>query len=91
MMRFLPCYQAVESMRLGATPSQAAADAMARIAARHPTFQGGIVVADAVGRHAGAANGWTFTYSLSSRAAEGVQVFTVTPPAGHSSSSPSSE
>ena len=29
MMRFLPCYQAVESMRLGATPQQAAADAMA--------------------------------------------------------------
>jgi hypothetical protein len=29
MMRFLPCYQAVESMRLGATPEQAAADAMA--------------------------------------------------------------
>lgn len=28
MMRFLPCYQAVESMRLGATPKQAAADAM---------------------------------------------------------------
>lgn len=28
MMRFLPCYQAVESMRLGATPKQAAEDAM---------------------------------------------------------------
>ena len=82
MMRFLPCYQAVESMRLGATPEQAAADAMARIAERYPAFRGGIVVADATGtRHAGAANGWTFTYSLSSTATDGkVAVFTVEPP-----------
>lgn len=38
------------------------------------------MVADAFGRHAGAANGWTFTYSFSSLAEVGVQVFTVTPP-----------
>lgn len=53
----------------------------ARIAARHPAFMGGIVVADASGRHAGAANGWTFTYSLSSHDTGGkVKVFTVQPP-----------
>ena len=38
------------------------------------------MVADAAGAHAGAANGWIFTYSLSSAAATGVQVFTVHPP-----------
>ena len=79
MMRFLPCYQAVESMRLGATPRRAAKDAMARITARYPTFRGGIVVANVRGEHAGASNGgWTFTYSLSSPETNGkVRVFTV--------------
>ena len=81
MMRFLPCYQAVESMRLGATPLRAARDAMARIRARYPTFRGGLVVANVRGQHAGASNGWTFTYSLSSPETNGeVRVFTVEPP-----------
>lgn len=46
MMRFLPCYQAVESLRRGLTPQQAADDAVQRILARYPDAKTGIVVVD---------------------------------------------
>jgi len=54
MMRFLPAYQAVENLRQGMTPNDAAADAVKRIVRRHPGFEGGVVVA-AVGGGFGAA------------------------------------
>ena len=36
MMRFLPAYQAVENLRQGMAPDDAATDALKRIVKRHP-------------------------------------------------------
>jgi N4-(beta-N-acetylglucosaminyl)-L-asparaginase len=64
MMRFLPCYQAVESMRRGMTPTEAANDAIARMLKRYPKIRAGVVVVDKNGCHAGAASNWAFSYSF---------------------------
>lgn len=79
MMRFLPCYQAVESMRRGMSPGEAADDAVRRMLARYPDIAAGIVVVDGTGRHAGAACGWTFTYSYRGGDMEETKVVTVEP------------
>ena len=59
MMRFLPCYQAVESMRRGMTPQEAADDAVRRMLSKYPEIKTGLVVVDKNGTHAGAASGWS--------------------------------
>uniref|UniRef100_A0A6N2L769 beta-aspartyl-peptidase n=1 Tax=Salix viminalis TaxID=40686 RepID=A0A6N2L769_SALVM len=59
MMRFLPCYQVVESME----PRLAAKDAISRIARKFPDFLGAVVAINKNGVHAGACHGWTFEYS----------------------------
>ena len=64
MMRYLPCYQAVENLRLGMTPTHAAEDVVARMAKRHPGMASGIIVMDKKGNYAGAGFGWNFTYSV---------------------------
>ncbi|KAJ1406761.1 Peptidase T2, asparaginase 2 [Sesbania bispinosa] len=79
MMRFLPCYQVVESMRLGMEPKLAAKDAIARIARKFPDFLGAVVALNKKGEHAGACHGWTFKYSVRSPAMKDVEVFTVLP------------
>ncbi|KAI9081380.1 hypothetical protein K1719_036643 [Acacia pycnantha] len=79
MMRFLPCYQVVESMRLGMEPKHAAQDAIARIARRFPDFVGAVVAINKNGEHAGACHGWTFRYSVRSSVIKDVEVFTVLP------------
>merc|ERR1712062_103904 len=43
MLRFLPSYQAVESMRQGHPPAEAARIAMQRIIAHYPKFEGAII------------------------------------------------
>ncbi|KAK5626044.1 hypothetical protein RRF57_001760 [Xylaria bambusicola] len=63
MMRFLPCYQAVENLRLGMHPKAAAEDAVRRMLKKYPAVQSGIVVVDRNGNHGGAGSGWTFTYA----------------------------
>ncbi|KAI1342927.1 asparaginase-domain-containing protein [Xylariaceae sp. FL0016] len=63
MMRFLPCYQAVESMRQGMTPVAAAEDAVNRMLKKYPEVQSGLVVVNNKGEHGGAGSGWTFTYA----------------------------
>ncbi|KAG5977565.1 hypothetical protein E4U55_006661 [Claviceps digitariae] len=63
LMRFLPCYQAVESMRRGMSPLHAAEDAIRRILRRYPRVRAGIVVLNNRGEHAGAASNWSFSYS----------------------------
>ncbi|KAI0887807.1 asparaginase-domain-containing protein [Annulohypoxylon maeteangense] len=63
MMRFLPCYQAVESLRQGMSPGEAAEDAVKRMLRKYPEVQSGIVVVNNKGEHGGAGSGWTFTYS----------------------------
>ncbi|UNI18032.1 N(4)-(beta-N-acetylglucosaminyl)-L-asparaginase [Purpureocillium takamizusanense] len=79
MMRFLPCYQAVESMRRGMAPGDAAEDAVRRMLRRFPRVRAGIVVVDRHGRHAGAAAGWTFTYAYRGGEMPEVKVVTVEP------------
>lgn len=79
MMRFLPCYQVVESMRQGMKPEEAAKDAVSRIARKFPDFVGAVVAVDKNGSHAGACHGWTFQYSVQSPDMDDVQVFTVLP------------
>ncbi|KAK7940974.1 uncharacterized protein PG986_013361 [Apiospora aurea] len=79
MMRFLPCYQAVESMRRGLTPGEAAEDAVRRMTRRYPGVATGLVVVNAKGEHAGAASGWTFTYAFRGGGMEETQVVTVPP------------
>jgi len=72
MMRFLPCYQAVESMRQGMTPQQASVDALRRIEKKYPTFEGAIVVVNHLGEYAAASHGqWNFSYCV--RTAQMVQ------------------
>lgn len=79
MMRFLPCYQAVESLRRGLTPQQAAEDAVRRILARYPDAKTGIVVVDSRGEHAAAASGWEFSYSYRGGGMERTEVVKVRP------------
>ncbi|KAI1118208.1 asparaginase [Nemania sp. NC0429] len=63
MMRFLPCYQAVENLRRGMSPRAAAEDAVRRMVRKYPAVQSGIVVVNSKGEHGGAGSGWTFTYA----------------------------
>ncbi|KAL2136895.1 hypothetical protein VTI74DRAFT_621 [Chaetomium olivicolor] len=64
MMRFLPCYQAVENLRQGMTPTEAAEDAVMRMLRKFPGVSSGIVVVNHKGEHGGAGSGWTFTYAF---------------------------
>jgi len=51
MMRFLPCYQAVENMRNGMSPTEAAVDAMKRIENKYKDFQGGMITVNKKGEY----------------------------------------
>uniref|UniRef100_A0A0D6QZS4 beta-aspartyl-peptidase n=1 Tax=Araucaria cunninghamii TaxID=56994 RepID=A0A0D6QZS4_ARACU len=79
MMRFLPCYQVVESMRQGMTPEDASVDAISRIKRKYPDFVGAVFALNAQGIHAGACHGWTFQYSVRSSGMDDVEVYTVYP------------
>ncbi|XP_061997187.1 probable isoaspartyl peptidase/L-asparaginase 3 isoform X1 [Rosa rugosa] len=79
MMRFLPCYQVVESMRLGMEPKLAAKDAISRIARKFPDFVGAVFAINKNGVHAGACHGWTFQYSVRNPDMDDVKVYTVLP------------
>ncbi|KAL7931585.1 nucleophile aminohydrolase [Trichoderma chlorosporum] len=79
MMRLLPCYQAVESLRRGMTAQEAADDAVRRIIARYPDARTGIVVLDSRGEHAAAASGWEFSYSYRGAGMDKTQVVVVKP------------
>ncbi|XP_072989060.1 probable isoaspartyl peptidase/L-asparaginase 3 isoform X1 [Typha latifolia] len=79
MMRFLPCYQVVESMRQGMEPKHAAANAISRIARKYPDFVGAVFALNRKGIHAGACHGWTFQYSIRNSSMVDVEVVTVVP------------
>jgi len=81
MMRFLPCYQVVESMRQGMTPKHAAVDAISRIKRKNPDFVGAVFAVNVEGIHAAACHGWTFQYSVRTSDMEDVEVevYTVSP------------
>ncbi|XP_050090816.1 putative N(4)-(beta-N-acetylglucosaminyl)-L-asparaginase GL17147 [Anopheles aquasalis] len=80
MMRFLPALLAVEGLRNGLDPNEAAAQQIKRIVKYYPTFTGGIVVATKEGRHGASCNGMAeFPYSVADGTdSEGeVKVYTV--------------
>lgn len=79
MMRFLPCYQAVESLRRGMTPTEAAEDAVRRMVRKYPDISTGIVVVNNRGDHGAAASGWTFTYSFRGGDMDHTETVTVPP------------
>ncbi|XP_021842063.1 probable isoaspartyl peptidase/L-asparaginase 3 isoform X1 [Spinacia oleracea] len=84
MMRFLPCYQVVESMRRGMEPKFAAEDAISRILKKFPDFVGAVFAVSKNGVHAGACHGWTFQYSVRNPNMDDVEVFTVVPQTANS-------
>ncbi|OAD58854.1 N(4)-(Beta-N-acetylglucosaminyl)-L-asparaginase, partial [Eufriesea mexicana] len=59
MMRFLPSFLAVEEMRRGATPNDAATTAISRIAEHYPTFTGAVIAINKNGEYGAACNGIT--------------------------------
>ncbi|TKR94634.1 hypothetical protein L596_008896 [Steinernema carpocapsae] len=78
MMRFLPSYQAVESMRNGANPTKAAQVVIYRILEYYPNFQGAVVAANKDGKFGAACGGiGTFSYSVMRQEKQGVEVHTV--------------
>lgn len=79
MMRFLPCYQAVENLRRGMTPQAAAEDSVKRMLRKYPNVASGIVVVNNKGEHGGAASGWTFTYAFRGANMNETQVVSVQP------------
>lgn len=65
LMKFLPAYQAVESMRNGMSPSDATADAIQRILKHYDLFVGAILAIDKYGNHGAACHGIpSFLYSV---------------------------
>lgn len=57
MMRFLPSFYAIECLRNGKTPTEAAQMAIERIRKFYPRFFGGIIVLHASGEYGAACNG----------------------------------
>mmetsp|Transcript_9551 Transcript_9551/g.13151 ORF Transcript_9551/g.13151 Transcript_9551/m.13151 type:complete len:364 (+) Transcript_9551:80-1171(+) len=80
MMRFLPCYQAVENMRNGMNPTDAAVHAISRIVKKYPSFKGAIVTLNKNGEYGGATWNWVFQFSVRSSSMPSVEVVTVYPP-----------
>lgn len=77
MMRFLPSFLAVEQIRNGKQPQEAADTAIQRIREFYPKFFGGIVVMNQKGEYAAACNGMDkFPFSVASEST-GIRVETV--------------
>ncbi|KAK4446265.1 nucleophile aminohydrolase [Podospora aff. communis PSN243] len=79
MMRFLPCYQAVENLRRGMAPQQAAEDVVKRMLRKYPKISSGVVVVNTKGEYGGAGSGWTFTYAVRGSGMNETQVIAVPP------------
>lgn len=77
-MRFAPCYQAVQNLRAGHTPRQAAEDALGRIE-RFFDFQGALVVIDRQGNYGAASWGMPFAYSVRLGNMNETQVININP------------
>ena len=78
MMRFLPSYRAVEELRRGRSPKEAAEEAIRRIARFFPRFFGGIVVVDKKENVGAACHGMSsFPYSVVNSGTGGAVVTTV--------------
>ncbi|XP_065833199.1 N(4)-(Beta-N-acetylglucosaminyl)-L-asparaginase-like [Oscarella lobularis] len=75
MMRFLPTYQIVESMRMGMDPQTAAENVIKRIAKYYPNFEGGVIAVNKTGHFGGACHGLNVTYSVRNQELNAVKVF----------------
>ncbi|XP_039276431.1 N(4)-(Beta-N-acetylglucosaminyl)-L-asparaginase [Nilaparvata lugens] len=65
MMRYLPSFLAVEMMRMGMSPKQAAETAIKRISSRHPRFFGAVIAVNIYGDFGAACNGMeTFPFCV---------------------------
>jgi len=72
-LRFLLCYQAVENMRMGMSPQEAAVKAIMRIISRiGESYQGALVTLDTKGNIGAAAHGWQFSYSYQNASTGGI-------------------
>lgn len=81
MMRFLPTYHAVELMRSGAEPDEAAREAIKRITDRGYQFSGAVVAMSMDGRHGAAGVGQGFKrFRYAVQTADGARVYA---PAGN--------
>lgn len=68
MMRFLPSFVAIESLRNGKSPQKAAQLAISRIREFYPTFFGGIIVMNQHGQYSAACNGMDkFPFTVGSK------------------------
>ena len=66
-------------MRQGASPKQAAEDAIQRIVKHYPLYIGALFAVDKAGNHAGACHGWTFQYAFQDSTVKEPQIVTVQP------------
>jgi len=78
MMRVLPSLLAVEAMRRGATPSEAAEEVIVRIAKKYPNFMGAVVTLNKEGDVGAACHGiGTFPFCVSSLDTGGTELRSV--------------
>uniref|UniRef100_H2Z8A4 N(4)-(Beta-N-acetylglucosaminyl)-L-asparaginase n=1 Tax=Ciona savignyi TaxID=51511 RepID=H2Z8A4_CIOSA len=78
MMRFLPSFQVIESMRHGVSPTQAIEDALNRILKYYPTFNGALVAVSKDGYVGAACTGFSsFHYCVRSHSHQPTAVFSV--------------
>ena len=80
MLRFLPAFVAVESMRRGLPPTLAAREAVDRVSAVEKSFSGAVVAVNRLGEFGAACHGMTqFPFSVAGRNATGgeTEVFRV--------------
>jgi N4-(beta-N-acetylglucosaminyl)-L-asparaginase len=78
MMRFVPSYHAVEQMRNGKTPSEAATSAILRISKYYPSFSGAVIAMNMTGHYGAACHGLSsFPFTVMSSSFTDVQIFHV--------------
>ena len=70
-------------MRQGASPKQAAEDAIHRIVKHYPLYVGAVLAVDKAGNHAGACHGWTFQYAFQDSTVKEPQIVSVQPVNGN--------
>ncbi|KAI4463469.1 l-asparaginase [Holotrichia oblita] len=77
MMRFLPSFLAVEKMRDGASPAEAAKIAVARIVEFYPEFSGAVIAVSVNGEYGAACNGMAeFPFAVRDDSLNGTIVLT---------------
>jgi len=79
MMRFLPCFYAVEKMKNGASPQQAAELSLKRILKYETNFRGALFTVNTKGEIGASCHGWVFTYAYANNLTKKVQIVQVQP------------